>query len=113
MMTTVIIRKEQFGDIPEELSVKIMGNFFRKLCLEETKPNKIIFYGSGVKLVVKGSSHVLDALDILYKAGVDLLVCATCVDYYDLRDKIYVGRVVSMQEVVSILMKEDKIINFA
>jgi len=108
--TSIIVNSEFFGDIPEELGPKIMGNFFRKLCLENNKPDKILFYGSGVKLAAKGTSHVLDALEILFREGVDLIVCKTCVEYYDLKDKIHIGRVCSMQEVVTIMMNSDKVI---
>lgn len=110
MKTTFIVNSEFFGDIPDDLAPKLMGNFFRKLCLENNKPEKILFYGSGVKLVAKGTSYVLDALEILSNAGVDLIVCKTCIDYYDLKDKIHIGRISSMQEVVSILTNSEKVI---
>lgn len=110
MKTTIIMKSELFGDVPKDLSQKMMGNFFRKLCLSENKPDRILFYGTGIMLLAKGSSNVLDALEILSQAGVDLIACKTCVDYYEVRDQLHTGRVCSMQDVVSILMNSDKVI---
>ena len=78
MGKNIIINSELFGKGPEELGAKVMGSFLRKLCNEENKPEKIIFYNTGVKLMGEGSP-VLDALELLEKGGVDLVACGTCV----------------------------------
>ncbi len=110
MEKTILITSEFLGSGPDELGAKMMGNFLRKLCLSEQKPYRVIFYGSGVKLVAEGSP-VLDALDTLFKAGVELVACATCVGYYNLRDKIVVGRTSEMQEFISVIMKPGEVIS--
>ena len=46
----------------------------------------------------------------LSEAGVDLIACGTCVGYYDLTDKIVLGRVSNMQEIVSILTESETVI---
>ncbi len=53
-------------------------------------PQKIVFYNNGVKLVTK-SSPVIDHLRDLEKMGVELLLCATCVSFYNLEDQIGAG----------------------
>jgi len=46
----------------------------------------------------------------LSKAGVDLVVCQACIGFYDLEKRLVIGRIVTMQDVVSIFMKSDKVI---
>jgi intracellular sulfur oxidation DsrE/DsrF family protein len=109
MGTTILVKNKGFVANPEDLGKKMMGSFLNKLWMSEKKPNRIIFYGDGVFLLAEGTPF-LDALDALFKAGVDLIACATCVGYYNLRDKIIIGRVSDMTEFVSSVMKSDKVI---
>lgn len=48
------------------------------------------FYAAGVKLVV-GGSPVLDLLKTLESKGVHLIICVTCLQYFDLKEKVAVG----------------------
>jgi len=41
---------------------------------------------------------------------VELLVCGTCADYFQLREKIKVGRISSMDEIVDTIAKADKVV---
>jgi len=75
----------------------------------EDKPNSIILLNSSVKLLTK-ELHVLDALHSLFDAGVDLIACGACFGFYDLEDKLEVGRVSNMEEIIRGLGKSDKVI---
>ena len=110
MKTTFVLNSEQFGgNEDKKLGNQLMGSFLRKLWMLEKKPDVMIFYNSAVHLLAEGSP-VLGALDALLKAGVDLIACGTCVDYYHITDKIRVGRVSSMEEIASILMTSTKVV---
>ena len=109
MSKTIIINNEIMGNAPEELGKKVMGSFLRKLCSEEKKPKTIVFYTAGVKLVAKGSP-VLDAIDGLLAAGVEIIACGTCVNYYDLADKIAPELISDMPTIISVLMNSDTVI---
>jgi hypothetical protein len=109
MDTTILINNKGFVGSPDDLGKQMMGSFLKKLWISEKKPDRIIFYGDGVFLLAEGTPF-LDSLDALFKAGVDLIACATCIGYYNLRDKIIIGRVSDMMEFVSSVMKSDKII---
>jgi hypothetical protein len=88
---------------------RLMGAFLRKLWAREEKPDAIICYNSGVKLMAKGSS-VLDAMDGLYSAGVDILACGTCVEFYNLANDIQVGRISNMEEIALLLMTAESVV---
>ncbi|UCG61027.1 MAG: sulfurtransferase-like selenium metabolism protein YedF [Candidatus Zixiibacteriota bacterium] len=109
MAKTLVVNNEYMGHGSEELGRQLIGSFFRKLWGLDTKPGRIIFYNSAVKLLAKGSP-VLEALDGLQEAGVDLIACGTCVTYFDLKDKIVVGRVSSMNEISSALSNDSETI---
>jgi selenium metabolism protein YedF len=109
MKTTVILHSEALGRGSDELGKTMTSGFLRKLWASDKKPDTIIFYNSAVHLLTEKSS-VLDSLSGLSKAGVDLVACQTCIGFYEIEKKIVVGRIVEMQEIVSILMKSDKVI---
>jgi selenium metabolism protein YedF len=108
MTATIIINSEFFGVGDNDLGTKLMGNFLRKLWSLENKPERIIFYNSGVKLLAEGSA-VLDALNALTEAGVDLIACGTCVTHFELKGKLEIGRVSDMQEIASTLLAGDAV----
>jgi hypothetical protein len=105
----VIIKSEIMGIEPPELGAKMMGSYLRKLCQADPKPSTLVFYGPGVRLATEGTP-VLDALEILHKAGVDLVLCSTCLGFYELKDKVQIGRTTDMVEIISILTKSDHVV---
>ena len=109
MKRTVIIKSDVMGLDPPELGAKMLGSYLRKLCVADPKPSSLVFYGTGVKLLAEGSC-VLDALEILRDAGVDLVACGTCVGFFEIRDQLKLGRVSDMAELVSLLSKSDHVV---
>ena len=109
MNKTIIITDEVMGNGPEELGKTLIGSFLRKLCAEEIKPKTMVFYTAGVKLLAEGSP-VLDAIDELSRSGVDLIACGTCVNYFNLKDKIDPHMISDMQTIVGVLMRSDTVV---
>lgn len=109
MKRTIVINSEFMGHGDDELGRQLMGAFLRKLNVRDNRPENIVFYNSGVKLVAKGS-FVLDGIDMLLKAGVNLKVCGTCLNKYDLADKVETHLVSDMVSIISTLMNSDSVI---
>lgn len=109
MKKIIVINSEIMGKGNDELGRKIMASFLRKLTLQESYPEAIIFYNTGVKLVAVGTP-ILAELKSLEERGIDLIACGTCVSFFELQDKILVGRVSDMQEIVTHLTKADKVV---
>ena len=97
------------GGESKTLGETLMAAFLRKLCALKEKPDHVVFYHSAVKLLSQ-ESPVLDPLEILSRAGVDLVACGTCISYYELNNKTGAGRVSDMREIVDLLMHSDSVI---
>ena len=82
------------------------------LLLQEnhTLPGAICFYTSGVKMVVEGSP-VLDVLQSLEAQGVRLIICKTCLDHYGLLEKVRVGIVGGMGDIIAAQLLATKVIS--
>jgi selenium metabolism protein YedF len=65
----------------DELGQVLIRGFFHTLGEVDPMPDTVIFFNSGVKLVVEGSPVVED-LRSLVEAGVQILACGTCLGYY-------------------------------
>lgn len=108
-MTVFIINNRGLGHGDAELGDRLMGSFLRKLWGQPEKPTALVFYNSGVQMLAEGSP-VLDALTELERAGVDLIACGTCVTHFGLKEKIVVGRVSEMQEIVAVMVQASKVV---
>jgi hypothetical protein len=53
---------------------------------------------------------VQDALEALAKAGVDLVACGTCCGYFGITDKLAVGRISDMAEVVGKVLETEALV---
>lgn len=95
------------GDI--KLSNLLAKNYLKLLNEENELPKVIVFYNEGVKLICKGSI-VVEELKILEARGVKLLACKTCLNYYELIDKIEVGLAGTMMDIIEIQKISDKVI---
>ena len=92
-----------------ELGQILVRGFFHALGEVEPLPDAIIFFNSGVKLVVEGSP-VLEDLQALRARGVELLACGTCLGYYDLREKVAVGEVSNMYTIAETMLGAGKVV---
>lgn len=109
MKTVVIVNSEGMGSGDKELGMILMGAFIRKMWARDERMDSILVYNSGVKCLADGST-VLDAFSGIEEAGVDIVACGTCIDHYELNDKIKAGRRSGMEEIVDIMMSADKVI---
>lgn len=107
MDTVIVVGSESMGAGDVGLGAKLLGNFLRTLSGVEPGPSAIIFYNASVRMLAEGSPH-LDALRELDEAGVELLACVTCLEFFSLRERMAVGQVSNMREIATRLMRADK-----
>ncbi len=106
--TLLFIGSETLGDGETRLGHGLMKNFIATLS-EMNDLWRIILVNSGVKLAIT-SSPVLDDLKKLTDSGVSLLVCGTCLHFYNLLEQKQVGETTNMLDIVTSFELADKII---
>ena len=102
----VYINSDMMGAGDEKLGRILMKAFFKTLA----EPKRLIFVNSGVKLTSEGS-EVIEEIRELEKRGVEVLSCGTCMDFYGLKEKMQVGIISNMYDIVNSLMDANKVIS--
>lgn len=111
MQNTVIqITNNGMGKSDQTLQHKLVIKYLELIQMNDKLPNAITFYTDGVKLVVEGSP-VLEQLRALEGKGVRLIVCSTCLDHYGLSEKVRVGIVGGMTDIIEAQVKAEKVIS--
>lgn len=109
METVMLITSSTLGQGSEELGKILMRSFIFTLKEAETSPAHIYFLNSGVSLTVEGSP-VLEELQELAARGVEIFSCGTCLDYYQLKDKLAVGSVTNMYDTMDAILSSGRCI---
>ncbi len=97
--TVILINNDGMGSADEPLRHKLLKVYLTMLHENGLYPGAICFYADGVRMVVEGSP-VLDLLRDFEQQGVRIIICITCLDYYQLRDKVAVGIIGGMNDIV-------------
>ena len=104
------VTNDGMGAADAELQHTLLRKYLLLLQQNGTLPSAICFYTSGVKMVIEGSP-VLEVLQSLEAHGVRLIVCKTCLDYFGLLEKVRVGIVGGMGDIIAAQWLADKVIS--
>ena len=108
--TVLVITRNGMGDAEPALQQKLITTYFKLLDENNILPAAICFYTNGVYLVVEGSP-VLDTLKSLEAKGVRLMLCSTCLNYFNLLDKVQVGIVGGMTDILEAQRRASKVLS--
>lgn len=108
--TTIFISNRTLGTGSIELGEKLMLNFIKTLSEMKESLWRLIFVNEAVKLTVHGA-ETLPILQQLESDGISILVCGTCLEFFDLLDKKMTGDTTNMLDIVTSLQVSDKVIN--
>jgi len=100
--TIVFIGSDQMGHGDPKLGQILMKNFIFTLTEADVTPDAIYCVNSGVKLTI-GGSDVLEPLEALASRGVDIASCGLCLEFFDVKEALAVGRISNMLELVNAL----------
>ena len=107
--TIILITREGMGSADLPLQHKLLDTYLKLLIENDTYPAAICFYTDGVKLVVEGSP-LLERLSQIQQKGVHLIICSTCLNYFGLLEKVRVGIVGGMSDILEAQSKASKVI---
>ena len=105
----VAIGSEKMGCGDEKLGKNLMKAFIYSLSQAEVHPKTILFFNGGAHLTCEGSLSLED-LNNLKELGTKILTCGTCLDFYGLKDKLKVGEVTNMYDIVSTMEQASLVI---
>lgn len=98
----IFISSDKIGNGNDELGAVLMKGFIYTLTESKPYPKSILLVNSGVKLSTENYDTVGN-LKILEEAGVEILSCGTCLDYYGLKESLKLGSITNMYTIVDIM----------
>ena len=106
----VAISADTMGSGSEELGKILLKAFLFSLTELDSPPEALLFFNSGA-LLASNESNTTGDLKTLEEKGVRILICGTCVSYYNLQNKLMAGTVSNMQEILQTMANAVKVIN--
>ena len=94
----------------KELGCILMETYLHSLLELEFIPKTLILYSEAVLLAL-ANSNVNRYLKNLQNKGVNILICSTSARYYQIENKINVGKLASMKTILEKKMAATKIIS--
>jgi hypothetical protein len=105
-----LFMRNGLGSAPEDLQ-RILAVKFPGLVADSGRiPEKVLFYGDGVKLACDGSAAI-EGLRGLERRGCRLILCRTCLDFFGLTEKVLVGTVGKMTDVLAALQEASQVVS--
>ena len=95
----VVLSANTMGTGEEKLGKALMKAFVFALTKQDVLPETILCYNTGAYLTTEGAD-TLEDLKLLESEGVTILTCGTCLDFYGLKEKLAVGGVTNMYDIV-------------
>ena len=96
---TAVISSEAMGQGDDRLGKILMKSFLFALTQQDILPETVLLYNGGAFLSCEGSESLED-LKKLEELGVEILTCGNCLGFYGLKEKLAVGGMTNMYEIV-------------
>ncbi len=106
----VFIGKDTVGAGDPTLGYNLMKMALYTLAQGDSAPAHILFMNDGVKLPAGEEQQVIDSLMTLSEKGTIVLVCGTCLNFYGIADRLKVGIVSNMYDILGAMQRADKVI---
>ena len=100
----VVLSANTMGSGDEKLGTALMKAFVFALTKQDQLPETILCYNTGAYLTCQ-DADTLEDLKLLESEGVTILTCGTCLDFYGLKEKLAVGGVTNMYDIVERMEK--------
>jgi selenium metabolism protein YedF len=106
----IALSSDCMGQGDEQLGRVLMRSYLHTLTEVDPCPDTIVFFNSAVRLAV-ADSPALDDLQAIAARGARLLLCGTCVNAFDIKDRIAVGEVSNMYAISETMLRARGVIN--
>jgi selenium metabolism protein YedF len=106
----VFFNTDAIGTNGSELGGNLAKMAIFTLSESDKIPSYILFMNEGVKLVTGVEPQIVENLNTLIEKGTKVLVCGTCLNFYDLKDELKVGTVSNMYDILGAMQEVSKVI---
>ena len=110
-LLAILVAHDVLGGNDKELGEVLMKAFLGCISKLSQQPAVMAFMNEGVKLVLPESS-ACEYIKDLEKAGTKILVCGTCTTHFNITDKIAVGTISNMFEIMEMVTGADNTLIF-
>lgn len=107
----ILVAHDVLGGNDKELGEVLMKAFLGCISKLSHRPAVMAFMNEGVKLVLQDSS-ACDYIKELEKLGTKILVCGTCTTHFDVTNKVAVGTISNMFEIMEMITGADNTLIF-
>lgn len=105
----VVLASDEMGQGDAVLGRLLMKGFVYALTQQDKLPETVLLFNGGARLSCEGSDSLGD-LKELEAQGVEILTCGTCLNHYELSEKLSVGSVTNMYEIVERMTGAKKLV---
>lgn len=105
----IAVGKATMGEGEKELGEILMKSFFYAVSEDPGDCKDLLFFHGGIHLTTEGSP-ILEDLKSIEKAGINIYVCGTCLEYYKKKDQLLVGQISNMYTMYETMAKADRLI---
>jgi selenium metabolism protein YedF len=107
---SVFVNKDHVGDGDPELGHNLIKMALYTLSEVDDVPVAILFMNSGVKLLVEEETQIIESLTKLVEKGTEVLACGACLDFYGLKERLAVGEISNMYDILERMREVGKVI---
>lgn len=100
----IVISSSFLGSGDDKLGSILMKSYLYALSESDNLPKNLIFINGGVKLTTE-DSDCLGSIKKIHEKGVNILSCGTCLDFYNLKEKLSVGEITNMYTIIEKMNK--------
>ena len=105
----VVLSANVIGTGDEKLGNPLMKALVFALTKQDKLPEKILCYNTGAYLTCEGAD-TLEDMKSLEAEGVEIFTCGTCLDFYGMKEKLAVGSVTNMYDIVETMEMAKQIV---
>jgi hypothetical protein len=108
--TVLLFSRNGMGEGPADLRQLLAEKYLSLTLSSGNLPERVLFYTEGVYLTCEGS-RILPQLTELESKGTRLIICKTCVDKFGVADKVKVGIVGGMPDILESIQQAGKVVS--
>ena len=108
--SVLVLTSDKLGKGADELGEILIRGMLKTLTTIKPLPQALIFLNSSIKLLTK--EEILENLYLFKQRGTAILVCGTCVDYFNLRQQIKAELISNMHDILTTISQAAKVVNF-